>query len=96
VLWGYALRNIEAGRAAIFDSLIPIVGVVTAVLVLQEAPLVWHLIGGTQVVAGVWLAVCEPKRVAVPALVDATVGGDGWETSVVMDRHASRPAAVLT
>ena len=96
VLWGYALRNIEAGRAAIFDSLIPVVGVATAVLVLQEAPLAWHLIGGMLVVAGVWLALCEPKCVAMPAAVDASVGGDGWDASVVLERHSSRPAAVLT
>jgi drug/metabolite transporter (DMT)-like permease len=42
-LWGYALRHIEAGCAAIFDTLIPVVGLAAAVLVLREAPLVWHL-----------------------------------------------------
>ncbi len=60
-LWGYALRHIEAGQAATFDTLIPVVGVVAAVLVLREVPLVWHLVGGAIVVAAVWLAVCEPR-----------------------------------
>jgi drug/metabolite transporter (DMT)-like permease len=95
-LWGYALRHIEAGRAAIFDSLIPVVGVTTAVLVLQEAPLAWHLIGGALVVAGVWIVLCEPKRVTTPASNGASEVGDGWDTIPARDLHASRPAAVLT
>jgi drug/metabolite transporter (DMT)-like permease len=65
-LWGYALRHLEAGRAGTFDTLIPIVGIVAAVLVLQESPLVWHLVGGALVVTGVWLAVCEPRPIALP------------------------------
>jgi drug/metabolite transporter (DMT)-like permease len=52
-LWGYALRHLEAGRAATFDALIPVVGVAAAVLVLREAPLGWHLAGGALVAAGV-------------------------------------------
>lgn len=60
-LWGYALRHIEAGRAATFDTLIPIVGLVTAVVVLREVPLAWHVAGGALVVAGVWMAICEPR-----------------------------------
>jgi drug/metabolite transporter (DMT)-like permease len=60
-LWGYALRHLEAGRAATFDALIPVVGVAAAVLVLREAPLSWHLAGGALVVAGVYLAVREPR-----------------------------------
>lgn len=60
-LWGYALRHIEAGRAATFDALIPVVGTAAAVLVLLEAPLAWQIVGGVIVVAGVWLAVREPR-----------------------------------
>ncbi len=73
-LWGYALRHVEAGRAGTFDTLIPVVGIVTAVLVLREAPLAWHLVGGALVVTGVWLAVCEPRPIALP---DALRGGPG-------------------
>jgi drug/metabolite transporter (DMT)-like permease len=60
-LWGYALRHLEAGRAATFDTLIPVVGIVAAVLVLRETPLIWHVVGGALVVVGVWMAVCEPR-----------------------------------
>lgn len=66
-LWGYALRHVEAGRAAAFDALIPIVGVVTAALVLREAPTFWHAVGGVLVVAGVWISVAEPRLAKGPA-----------------------------
>ena len=67
-LWGYALRHIEAGRAATFDTLIPVVGLAAAIVVLREALLVWHLVGGAFVVAGVWLAVCEPRPVVAASI----------------------------
>jgi drug/metabolite transporter (DMT)-like permease len=66
-LWGYALRHLEAGRAATFDTLIPVVGIAAAVLVLRETPLVWHFAGGALVVAGVWIVACEPRAIALPA-----------------------------
>jgi drug/metabolite transporter (DMT)-like permease len=66
-LWGYALRHLEAGRAATFDALIPVIGIAAAVLVLREAPLALHLVGGALVVAGVGLVVCEPAPVAAAA-----------------------------
>lgn len=73
-LWGYALRHLEAGCAAAFDTLIPVVGLTAAVLVLREAPLIWHGVGGTLVVAGVWLAVSEPRS-AVAVQPDTALAG---------------------
>lgn len=70
-LWGYALRHIEAGQAATFDSLIPVVGIAAAVLVLREAPLTLHLVGGGIVVTAVWLAVWEPRPAAAGATIHA-------------------------
>lgn len=66
-LWGYALRHVEAGQAATFDSLIPIVGVVTAALVLRETPRAWHLFGGMLVLGAVWMTVTERRTAAPPA-----------------------------
>ena len=77
-LWGYALRHIEAGRAATFDTLIPVVGIMAAVLVLREAPLVWHLVGGALVVAGVWLAVSEPRPAVAAVALPAMTVRSGW------------------
>jgi drug/metabolite transporter (DMT)-like permease len=68
-LWGFALRHVEAGRAAIFDTLIPVVGMGTALLVLQETAQPWHLVGGALIVGGVWLAMRE-TRPAVTAPVN--------------------------
>ena len=67
-LWGYALRHLEAGRAAVFDALIPVVGVAAAVLVLRESTLPWHLIGGALVVVGVWVAARESTSGATAAI----------------------------
>jgi drug/metabolite transporter (DMT)-like permease len=89
-LWGYALRHLEAGCAATFDTLIPLVGVAAAVLVLRETPLVWHLVGGTLVVAGVWVAVAEPRPAKVAQPAPAPLG---WPRPGV-PRDALRPAAV--
>lgn len=61
-LWGYALRHLEAGRAAIFDALLPIVGMAAAALVLRENLSAWHLGGGALVVAGIWMAARAPTR----------------------------------
>ncbi len=77
-LWGYALRHIEAGRAATFDTLIPVVGLGTAVVVLREAPLGWHAIGGALVVTGVWLAIREPRPALVPATTHTAKARSGW------------------
>lgn len=66
-LWGYALCHLEAARAAIFDALIPVVGILTAVIVLREAPATWQLAGGALVVTAVWLTVREPEPVLVAA-----------------------------
>jgi len=55
-LWGFALGRIEAGRAVIFDTLVPVVGCAAAVLVLRETPTMWQVTGGALVVAGVWLS----------------------------------------
>jgi drug/metabolite transporter (DMT)-like permease len=64
----YALLGLCAAspRGRTRGNLLPVVGIVAAVLVLQEAPLIWHLVGGALVVTGVWLAVCEPRSIARP------------------------------
>jgi drug/metabolite transporter (DMT)-like permease len=64
-LWGFALCHLEATRAAPFDALIPVIGTVTAVLVLRESPTIWHLMGGVLVIAGIWLTMREPAARAL-------------------------------
>lgn len=64
-LWGYALCHLEASRAAMFDALIPVVGLVAAVVVLRDSPTVWQLLGGALVISAIWIAMREPKPAAV-------------------------------
>lgn len=71
-LWGYALRHIEAGCAAAFDTLIPVIGLVAALVVLREAPMAWHVVGGALVIAGVWLAIREPRPAMAIAPLSAS------------------------
>jgi drug/metabolite transporter (DMT)-like permease len=86
-LWGYALCHLEAARAAVFDALIPVVGILAAVAVLREAPATWHLAGGALVVVAVWLTAREPQ----PAPVMAT--SRGTREVRLHGRLLNRPAA---
>ncbi len=55
VLWAFGLRQLEAGQAAIFANLNPLVGVVAAAVVLGE-PVTWvQIAGGGLILIGVWL-----------------------------------------
>ena len=65
-LWGYVLCHIDASRAATFDALIPAVGAAAAIVILHEPLSIWHLVGGTAIFTGVWLAVRETAA-PVPA-----------------------------
>jgi drug/metabolite transporter (DMT)-like permease len=55
LLWAYALRHLEAGRAAIFGNLNPLVGVLAAALVLGESLTPAVLAGGLLLLIGIWL-----------------------------------------
>lgn len=67
-LWGYALRHIEASRAAVFDNMVPLVGVAAAAMLLNEQPSPSALLGGLLVVGGAWL-VTRQDRVGSAQLV---------------------------
>jgi drug/metabolite transporter (DMT)-like permease len=56
VLWAYGLRHLEAGQAAIFANLNPLVGVAVAALFLGERITPIQLGGGLLILSGVWLA----------------------------------------
>jgi drug/metabolite transporter (DMT)-like permease len=56
LLWNRALGHLDAGHAATFINLIPVVGVIGAALFLDERPAPAELAGGAVVLAGVWLA----------------------------------------
>jgi drug/metabolite transporter (DMT)-like permease len=64
-LWGFALCRFEAGSAATFDAVIPVVGVVAAVLVLRESPTNWHIFGGICVVGAICLSLRDTEEFPV-------------------------------
>ncbi|MCC6793358.1 MAG: DMT family transporter [Thermomicrobiales bacterium] len=72
LLWGYALSHMEAGQAAVFDNMVPIIGLIAAAVLLNERPTHWQIAGGLLVVLGAWITSLsngpEPVRVPVTAL----------------------------
>jgi drug/metabolite transporter (DMT)-like permease len=55
VLWAFGLQHLEAGQAAVFANLNPLVGLIAAAIVLGE-PVAWaQLAGGALILIGVWL-----------------------------------------
>ena len=56
LLYNRSLAHLEANQTATFINLVPIVGVVVAVLFLGEPLIVWQLAGGAVTLLGVWLA----------------------------------------
>jgi drug/metabolite transporter (DMT)-like permease len=55
LLYNHVISFVPAGLAGVTLNLIPLFGVLTAVLFLAEHPTVWHLIGGLVVIAGITL-----------------------------------------
>jgi drug/metabolite transporter (DMT)-like permease len=62
VLWGYGLRHLEAGKAAVFANLNPLVGVGVAALLLAEQVTAAQVGGGVLILGGVWLATGRSVR----------------------------------
>jgi drug/metabolite transporter (DMT)-like permease len=57
VLWNWSLQHLDAGQAANFINLIPVVGVASGALVLGEPITSGQMLGGVLVLVGVWLAI---------------------------------------
>lgn len=77
VLWAFGLRHLEAGQAAIFANLNPLVGVIAAAMVLGEPVSSTQLAGGVLILSGVWL-VADPRISprGVGAMSASTVQGE--------------------
>jgi drug/metabolite transporter (DMT)-like permease len=64
VTYNNALSHMDAGQAGVYTNIIPIVGVLTGVIVLDE-PLSWRAVaGGIIVLIGVWITGLKPRAVA--------------------------------
>jgi drug/metabolite transporter (DMT)-like permease len=53
LLYNYAIRYVPAGLAGVILNLVPVIGVLTAVLFLNEVLTVWHIVGGVLIVGGI-------------------------------------------
>jgi drug/metabolite transporter (DMT)-like permease len=59
VVYSRALRDLDASLVGAYLNLDPIVGVLTAVILLGETLGVWQMVGGVVALAGMWLASFE-------------------------------------
>jgi drug/metabolite transporter (DMT)-like permease len=72
ILWYRGLRVLTPSRAAVYLYLVPVFGLVSAWIVLDQRPTGWLLLGGTTILAGVILTnsgSSEPRRVARARIV---------------------------
>ncbi|MHB1132940.1 MAG: DMT family transporter [Chloroflexota bacterium] len=56
LLWNLALKVVDAGEAAVYTNVVPLVAVASAVILLNETLTLNQLLGGGLVVLGVWAA----------------------------------------
>ncbi len=61
-MWTWLLARYPAGQVAPFSMLVPVVGILTAAVVLAERPSVLELVGGAVVVAGVLIGAGRSQR----------------------------------
>ena len=61
-IWYGLLRNYRLDQVAPFSLLMPIIGVVTGFLLLNERPSPLALVGGLVILIGLGLVVREPKK----------------------------------
>jgi drug/metabolite transporter (DMT)-like permease len=59
VVYSRALRELDASLVGAYLNLDPIVGVLTAVILLGETLDLWQILGGVVALAGMWLASVE-------------------------------------
>lgn len=72
-IWVWLMARHPAGAVAPFSMLVPVVGLLTAWLVLEETPGLGELVGGALVIAGV-IAASRAGRPSRAVSIDATTG----------------------
>lgn len=75
MLWAFGLRHLEAGQAAVFSNLNPLVGVIVAAIALDESVSWLQASGGLLILVGVWIA----NRPHIPVIATQA------ETAVMLD-----------
>jgi drug/metabolite transporter (DMT)-like permease len=67
LLYNWALQELDASQAGVFANLIPVVGVLSGIVVLNEPLTVRAILGGLIVMGGVWITGSERQRVDAKA-----------------------------
>lgn len=62
LLYNHVIRFVPAGLAGVTLNLVPVFGVLTAILFLGEELTGWHVVGGTAVVAGIMSFPADQQR----------------------------------
>jgi drug/metabolite transporter (DMT)-like permease len=62
MLYNLALQDIDASHAGVFANLIPVVGVISGVVLLNESLSMQAILGAGIVMAGVWITVSTQSR----------------------------------
>ncbi|MEJ3657041.1 DMT family transporter [Actinomycetes bacterium KLBMP 9759] len=74
LLYNSAIRHVPAGMAGLILNMVPVIGVLSAVVLLDETLTVWHVVGSTLVVAGVVLFPATKDEPAPEAPLPAPAG----------------------
>ncbi|HAM45714.1 MAG TPA: EamA family transporter [Propionibacteriaceae bacterium] len=75
-MWTWLLARYPAGQVAPFSMLVPVVGILTAAVVLAERPSVLELVGGAVVVAGVLIGAGRSQRRQADGLATEALADD--------------------
>jgi drug/metabolite transporter (DMT)-like permease len=65
IFWNYGVANLGASRTVVYNTMVPLVATVIAMIGLGERPGLFHLLGGALIIAGVLMT---RRR---PAIVDS-------------------------
>lgn len=68
LLYNWALQELDASQAGVFANLIPVVGVISGILVLNEPITLRAVLGGAIVMIGVWITGSEKQRAEMRAV----------------------------
>jgi drug/metabolite transporter (DMT)-like permease len=62
MFYNLALQSVDASLAGVFANLIPVVGVLSGIVILNEPISTRAIVGGLVVMAGVWLTGSEGAK----------------------------------
>lgn len=71
LLYNFAIARVSAGRAAMILNLMPVFGVLIAVIFLREHPAAWQLVGAAMIVGSIFVFPADEEESETPGEVTA-------------------------